>query len=353
MKLRGVIGIASVLTTLLVLTDALAQVQTPSLPNPVFFPGAPWAFAGFIVNSPKSEDWLSQSKTTISAALGKRLPDQNHTYAMTVLAEIVEREIVNETDLAGYMRLRRGKEAGKQFNVLAHVEEPVLHGGAWCSKYFLRTEDRGTGLSASVPFLMFGLACVHPERHNVVVDIGYSERGNNDLSPELKDIGDAVVASLRFVSLDLFKIVDRARAAQKQDNDDEAIKLLLPLAEQGYVPAALALGITFQFGRGAARDYAAARKWLAVAAKEGYADALYNLGTLYDKALGVERDVAEATRLFKLAADQRDPDAQWNLSVFYYKGDGVPKNLAASERWARMAADNGSAAARRLLKAPR
>jgi TPR repeat protein len=168
-----------------------------------------------------------------------------------------------------------------------------------------------------------------------------------DGSAELSKVASAFLDSLRFAASDPSSL-RQARVAAGQ-TPEETIQLLAPEAEHGDGEAAALLGEMYLYGRGVARDYQAARKWLEAAAKDGRADALYNLGAIYDKALGVDRDARRAMEWFTLAADQRDADAQLNLALFYIRGDGVPKDIAAAEQWLQRSANNGNSRAQRIL----
>jgi uncharacterized protein len=58
--------------------------------------------------------------------------------------------------------------------------------------------------------------------------------------------------------------------------------LLLPLAEKGDAYGQLNLGIEYNHGRDATRDFGAATSWYRKAADQGDRRAQYNLGNVYD-----------------------------------------------------------------------
>ncbi len=66
------------------------------------------------------------------------------------------------------------------------------------------------------------------------------------------------------------------------ENYNEAMKILLPLAESGNSLAQARVGFAYQLGLGCRkRDVQNAIKWLVAAANQGVGEAAHNLGTLY------------------------------------------------------------------------
>ena len=88
----------------------------------------------------------------------------------------------------------------------------------------------------------------------------------------------------------------------------EAFHFTLEAAEQGYVPAAAALGMMYADGKGVQQNYAEAGKWWTKAAEGGHL----------------------------LAAS--------NLSMLYRGGSGIPPNADVSKKWAQFVTDHSSIA---------
>ena len=80
-----------------------------------------------------------------------------------------------------------------------------------------------------------------------------------------------------------------------------ALKLFLPLANEGIPDAQYSLGVMYNNGRGVPRSYPEAAKWFRRAAEQGQAGAQYDLGVLYAKGQGVPEDSAEAAKWFRRA----------------------------------------------------
>ena len=89
-------------------------------------------------------------------------------------------------------------------------------------------------------------------------------------------------------------------------------------------------------------DYATALRLLKPLAEQGFADAQYNLGFLYDQGEGMTQDYAEAARWYRLAAEQGFADAQYNLGFLYEQGEGVKQNYVLAHLWWNLAAARGN-----------
>ena len=87
-----------------------------------------------------------------------------------------------------------------------------------------------------------------------------------------------------------------------RSNYATALKVWLPLAEQGDKAAQTYVGEIFEKGLGIPADYAAAAQWYGKAAEQGYQRAQINLGFLYEKGLGVKQDPVTALNWYRKAA---------------------------------------------------
>jgi uncharacterized protein len=98
--------------------------------------------------------------------------------------------------------------------------------------------------------------------------------------------------------------LEDAKAAHERGDDETAVRLIRPLAEQGSAVAEFYLGMMYDAGLGVAQDFTEAAKWYRRAADQGYAEAQLSLGVRYRWGRGVAKDDAEAIRLYRLAAAQ-------------------------------------------------
>ena len=65
-------------------------------------------------------------------------------------------------------------------------------------------------------------------------------------------------------------------------------------ADQKHALAQFELGLRYDCGKGAERDYEAAHFWYLCAARQGHARAQFNLGVMYAAGQGAQRDLIEA-----------------------------------------------------------
>ncbi len=81
-----------------------------------------------------------------------------------------------------------------------------------------------------------------------------------------------------------------------------AIKIWLPLANEGDPIAQTYVGEIYEKGLGVPPEYALAVKWYRKAAEQGHARAQLNLGAMYEKGLGVPKDQKEAVSWYRRAS---------------------------------------------------
>ena len=127
--------------------------------------------------------------------------------------------------------------------------------------------------------------------------------------------------------------IDDAAAANVQGDYADEVRIIRPLAAEGYASAQFFLGLSYLLGKGVPKNDAEAVKWFRLAAAQGFATAQITLGDIYYKGQGVVRDYAEAGKWYRLAAAQGDAQAQSNLGVMYNKGEGVLQDYAEAMKW--------------------
>ncbi len=124
-------------------------------------------------------------------------------------------------------------------------------------------------------------------------------------------------------------------------NKQRAVRLLLPLADQGYAPAMFAIGWAYFTAEGVRRDYKKSFRYLMGAAEQGYPPAEAMVGSFYAMARpehgACELNPAEAARWWRLAAGHGNSGAQYNLASQYWRGDGVEQNAFQAYVWASLA----------------
>ncbi|MCG6876798.1 MAG: sel1 repeat family protein [Betaproteobacteria bacterium] len=352
--MRRVFPILLIVAALMLPDPARAQQQTP-LANPIVNAGAPWPFAGFVVDTPGLDDLYSQLRTGEAAAIGKQVVQPERTWAFVVLTLRPGRAFKSARELSEHMRTRRetGLDA-KRLTKLAHEEVPTEHRGQPCSRYTIRAIDRGEKGDENVLMQFRGLTCVHPDQPDRLADVAYSERGGEGVMSEvLTKAGGRFLESLRFLPLTAPPELQAAMKREQAGDMAGSIALLKPLAEAGNTRAAAVVGTALLYGRGVPADPEEGRKWLEAAAKDGWVDVLFTLGVVYDKGLGVPRDPEAAVRWWTRAADQRDAQAQLNLGIYSWNAENAPRDVKSACAWWERAANNGNERALQYFKANR
>jgi TPR repeat protein len=197
----------------------------------------------------------------------------------------------------------------------------------------------------------------------------------------------ALMAAIAVAAPALEEQYRQASADFYKTDKAEALKKLLPLAEQGHAGAQQKVAVLYLGGGGVARDlkqvakwygkaaeagnldaqfqlatayreglhglpkdHALALKWFRAAADQGYAAANLSLAVMYQNGWGTEKNLPESFRLASLAANQHNADAQVHIGRMYEKGEGVAQSHTEAAKWYRKAADLGSYLAKSYLK---
>jgi hypothetical protein len=90
--------------------------------------------------------------------------------------------------------------------------------------------------------------------------------------------------------------------ASDRANYSTALKVWLPLAQDGDSKAQVYVGEIYEKGVGSQPDYAQAATWYEKAAGKGDTNALYHSAFLYEQGLGVNKDPVRALNLYRQAA---------------------------------------------------
>jgi serine/threonine-protein kinase len=108
-------------------------------------------------------------------------------------------------------------------------------------------------------------------------------------------------------------------------------------AQQGNMPAQLALAGMFEKGHGTAADATTAAGWYRKAADAGSADAAFRLATMLEEGRGVDKNTAEAANYYQQAARRGSAPAMRAIARMFATGDGVRRNDAEAINWYRRA----------------
>ena len=158
-----------------------------------------------------------------------------------------------------------------------------------------------------------------------------------------------------------------------QENDN-ALKNLNRMAQQGNTEAQFSLGSLYENSTGAQQDKAKAVYWYRKAAEAGHIQALENLNRMgqhlkrigqqgnaddqfalgemyfyYEIGTDIRQDSREAANWYRKAAEQGHVEAQYKLGGMFEHGWGVQKDYTEAVNWYRKAAEQGNAQAKESL----
>lgn len=168
---------------------------------------------------------------------------------------------------------------------------------------------------------------------------GFDERGYWGAGPEVGERAIAICrAALALAPDDAALQAYLARALYLHNQPDEARRLIETSAAHSVIGKTL-MGVSYEYGYGAAADLSQAADWYQRAAQSGFAMAQLNLARLYFTGRGVAKDLTKALALLHEAAMQGNVTAQATLGSVYERGQGVPQNDSEALRWYRLAAD--------------
>lgn len=152
-------------------------------------------------------------------------------------------------------------------------------------------------------------------------------------------------------------------AAYEDGELGDAVKILLPLAEQGNVTAQFGLGVIYMTakmnldaGQAISSDMGKAIKWSTAAAEQGNTDAMNNLGVMYSSGMMIDahtypiHDYQQALKWWRPAAEQGNANAQYGMGVLYQEGKGVARDKAQAIQWYQKSAAQGNIEAQKKLE---
>jgi TPR repeat protein len=96
-------------------------------------------------------------------------------------------------------------------------------------------------------------------------------------------------------------MVEDGKAAYEAKDFDKAIRILVPLAQDGSAEAQYYLGLSFEFGHGTAQNLLAALSWYEMAAEQNHADAQFRIGYLNLMGEGIPVNLLKAYVWFQIA----------------------------------------------------
>jgi TPR repeat protein len=149
----------------------------------------------------------------------------------------------------------------------------------------------------------------------------------------------ARVAAVTMIAAGLLAMGQPARAQQAGSNATGMDAALLAKANGGDLAAEVAVGESYEAGKGVPKDLQQAAAWYQKAADRKDIAGELHLAALYrDGGTGFARDMAQAAEWYRKAADQGDVEAQATMGTLYSMGQGVAVNYTEAYYWLYLAA---------------
>jgi len=178
--------------------EAVAQLYATPLNDAT----PPYELNGYSVEPPRGAGWFEMQRDRQHALFGKKLPAPTHAVVATATAAQLGEPFANQRELLDYVNRMRGAQGdAARYRMGEFTAEPDASFGAWCVRYYAKSEDRGAPNARGRALLLehFGITCVHPVRQDLVIDVGYSERGRpGGIDATLRNEGENFMRSLKF-----------------------------------------------------------------------------------------------------------------------------------------------------------
>jgi TPR repeat protein/tRNA A-37 threonylcarbamoyl transferase component Bud32 len=155
-------------------------------------------------------------------------------------------------------------------------------------------------------------------------------------TPQAAEVGEPAATSPEDEILRRLN-VRRGSEAWASGDFAQALKLLMPAAEQGNPVAQHRIGVMYVMGQEVPQDNGQATYWFRKAADQGQGESQYSMGLRYLWGQSVAQDYKAAVRWFTLAADQGVVLAAAALKNRYAEGEGVPRDLVEAYKWGLIA----------------
>ena len=191
------------LIALLLIASGSTSAQLKA--EPITSPDTIYKLEGYSVHAPIGDDWFLIFQDNQSVGFGKRKISPTHAFTATATSTRTNKKIKTLAEIVAYVKKGNAasidpqRETVLKNDAVTDEEAPA----PLCAGYRLKTEDRGVPGTHSTLFnLSYGVVCVHPTVPNLLVDVGYSERGTEDElnSKVLQDEGVDFVNGLKFRS---------------------------------------------------------------------------------------------------------------------------------------------------------
>ena len=177
-----------------------AAAQTHAVPTT----GITTAYAldGYSVLPPPGKNWFEMGRDKEQVLFGKKIESRTHAFAATATSGPIDEKFETREQFQNYVNKVRVADLGSErYKMLEFSSDFDPAFPAWCVRYRAKTQDRAAPFAIGRALLLehVGVTCRHPTIPDLVVDVGYSERGRPaEISAELREEGESFMRSLKF-----------------------------------------------------------------------------------------------------------------------------------------------------------
>jgi hypothetical protein len=179
--------------------DVLSQVHS----KPVTDSTVLYELEGYTVLPPPGKNWFEMRRDRRQALFGKKIESPTHSFAAAAVSATLGQKFENRTEFEAYVRNLKAQDVDSaRYRLVEYVAEPEMPYAAWCVRYRTTAQDRQAPYAQGTVLLLehAGIACVHPDKTDLIVDVGFSERGRPaEFSSELRSEGESFMRSLKFL----------------------------------------------------------------------------------------------------------------------------------------------------------
>jgi len=181
---------------------AAAQLHAVPITNAA----AVYELEGYSVSPPPGKSWFEMQRDRQQVLFGKKVDSPTHSFGATATSDLIREKFETREQFQEYVnKLRTADFDPLRFKVIEFESAVDTNYPAWCVRYRLKHTDRNAVLARNRTLLVedFGITCLHPDKKDLVVDVGYSERGRaaelkSELSADLRKEGESFMRTLKF-----------------------------------------------------------------------------------------------------------------------------------------------------------
>lgn len=173
--------------------------------EPATDPDLTYELDGYSVHAPPGAGWFLMYQDKQSVAFGKRKMSPSHAVTATATSKWINKKLRTLAEVISYVKkgnalsINPRRQTILNNDVVTDEEAPA----PLCAGYRLKTRDEQTpGIEGTLFTLSYGIVCIHPRISQLLIDVGYSERGREtELNSELvQNEGVAFVNGVQFTA---------------------------------------------------------------------------------------------------------------------------------------------------------